>query len=94
MIYSDTLEKLDFMKYDPEKCRSTLLEIEDDVKRLWRDFNNVWEYCVGCKGYTRKTEVYESTSDTLVPDLDNVVMEVHRNVLRCCNCHTIRRYLD
>lgn len=85
MIYSYMKDKLDIN--NPEEYMRLLRETERDVDRLRTEFNSAWTYCVGCRGYAKVAEAYESTS--AIQDYGRL-----RNVLRCGECHSIWRFLD
>lgn len=76
LIYSYLKLALENRKDDPEECRRLIYEAEKDIERIKREHNNTWRYCLGCKGYTKRAELYEDEYKGHV-------------VLRCCNCDAI-----
>jgi hypothetical protein len=82
MIYSYLKEELDFMKYNPDETIKKLNEAKCDVERLFKEFDYIWSYCHGCRGYVKRAEAYEGYTDN------------NRPVLRCGSCNSIWKFLD
>lgn len=75
MIYNYLKEKLASIT-NPEEHRRLIYEAEKDIERIKREHSNTWRYCLGCKGYTKRAELYEDEYKGHV-------------VLRCCKCDVI-----
>lgn len=70
---------------------NTLTTIEMELGIYQERFRQTFRYCVGCKGFVRADEVYESVCYLPV---DEKGVSPTRPILKCCNCHTVIKFLD
>lgn len=71
----------------PEEYLAKLRALEKEVDNLGAEFNKIWTWCPGCRGYSKVAEAYEGTSN--VANGRPV-----KRVLRCGTCHSIWKIYD
>ncbi len=82
MIYDYLKELLGpITKQNIRQYHDKLNEAEQDIKRLRREVQNDYRYCLGCRDFTKRAEAYEDEYKGRV-------------VLRCCKCDAIIEFPD
>lgn len=77
MIYDYLKEHLGTLtKHNVREYHDKLNEAEQDIKRLRQEVQYNYRYCLGCKDFVKRAEMYEDEYKGHV-------------VLRCCNCDAI-----
>ena len=82
MIYDYLKEHLGTLtKHNVREYHDKLNEAEQDIKKLRQEVQNDYRYCLGCKDFVKRAEMYEDE------------YKGHA-VLRCCNCDAIVEFPD
>lgn len=89
LLLADIFDKVDMN--NASEFRATLEAVEMELGIYQERFRQTFRYCVGCKGFVKANEVYESVC--YLPADEKGVSHT-RPILKCCNCHSVLKFLD
>ena len=89
LLLADIFDKVDMNRASDFQNMLTTIEMELGIYQ--ERFRQTFRYCVGCKGFVKANEVYEGVC--YLP-MNEKGLSRTRPILKCCNCHSVIKFLD